>query len=283
MAPPRDAFLTVRKLDIDLSQGFSRHWLGGDAFRTQVFNAQSLSFPVGEKYFIDTVRAALPLVKNARLRHQGQLFIGQEATHSHLHAQYNAHLARQGHRHVIARFIAWRIRASQSLPVQSKLAITMAYEHYTAIFAEGVLGRQEWLRGAQEPLKTLWNWHSAEEAEHKAVAFDIYRALGGGYVRRVAWFAYVSALLVLDSLVQTAHCLYQDATLFKLSTWRSALVFCFGAKGLAWLVLPRSLAYLAPRFSPWDHHHAQPAQNWLAEHAHRYRAIELKAKSPEDL
>ncbi|WP_230414080.1 metal-dependent hydrolase [Collimonas silvisoli] len=41
--------LMVRKLLVDLSQGFPRHWLAGKAFRTQFFNALSMSFPVGEQ------------------------------------------------------------------------------------------------------------------------------------------------------------------------------------------------------------------------------------------
>lgn len=39
--------LTVRKLDVDLSRGFGRRWLGGDAYRTQFFNALSMTFQQG--------------------------------------------------------------------------------------------------------------------------------------------------------------------------------------------------------------------------------------------
>ena len=36
--------LTVRKLEVDLSKGFVRHWLGGYALPTQISNALSMSF-----------------------------------------------------------------------------------------------------------------------------------------------------------------------------------------------------------------------------------------------
>ena len=48
--------LVVRRLLIDLETPLARHWCGGDAFRTALFNALSMSFPVGEQFFIDAVR-----------------------------------------------------------------------------------------------------------------------------------------------------------------------------------------------------------------------------------
>ena len=48
--------LTVRRLLIDLEAPFDRHWCGNDAFRTALFNALSMSFPVGEQFFMDAVR-----------------------------------------------------------------------------------------------------------------------------------------------------------------------------------------------------------------------------------
>ena len=55
--PAAPTELTVRRLSVDLSQGFSRHWHGGDAFLTAYANALSMSFPVGEQSFIDAVKA----------------------------------------------------------------------------------------------------------------------------------------------------------------------------------------------------------------------------------
>ena len=50
------ADLVVRRLLIDMEAPIARHWCGGDAFRTALFNALSMSFPVGEQFFIDAVR-----------------------------------------------------------------------------------------------------------------------------------------------------------------------------------------------------------------------------------
>ena len=82
--------LVVRRLLIDLGAPFDRHWCGGDAFRTALFNALSMSFPVGEQFFIDSVRAGFrtlsPTLQD-HYRDEVQGFVGQEATHRRLHAR----------------------------------------------------------------------------------------------------------------------------------------------------------------------------------------------------
>jgi len=81
--------LTVRRLLIDLDAPIERHWNGGDAFRTAWFNALSMSFPVGEQFFIDAVKLgmkALPEAQREAMATEVQGFIGQEATHRRLHA-----------------------------------------------------------------------------------------------------------------------------------------------------------------------------------------------------
>ena len=55
--------LVVRRLLVDMEAPIPRHWCGNDPFRTALFNALSMSFPIGEQFFIDAVRGgfkALP-------------------------------------------------------------------------------------------------------------------------------------------------------------------------------------------------------------------------------
>ena len=54
------------------------------------------------------------------------------------------------------------------------------------MLAEALL-REPRMRDPMDPsVRSLWLWHALEESEHKAVAFDVYKATGGGYLRRVA-------------------------------------------------------------------------------------------------
>jgi len=40
-------------------------------------------------------------------------------------------------------------------------------------------------------------WHALEEIEHKGVAFDVYEAVGGGYLRRALAMLWVTVLFAL--------------------------------------------------------------------------------------
>ncbi|HEX9171186.1 MAG TPA: metal-dependent hydrolase [Telluria sp.] len=266
--------LTVRKLEIDLSHGFGRRWWGGDAYRSQLFNALSMSFPIGEQTFIDSVRAVPPeRLLDPVLRAEVRDFIGQEASHRFVHVQYNAELARQGLTYVIEPSVLRRVRFAAKLDVRSRLAVTCAYEHYTAMLADWVLRHPECMADAEPSLRTLWLWHAAEESEHKAVAFDVYLAAGGKYWRRVLWYVHISFMFAMDTLVQTTHNLHRSGQLWRLRTWASAANTWFGRRGLFWHLLLPSLQYLAPGFHPWRHDNRHLVDAWLRSNEGAYRAI----------
>ena len=281
--------LTIRKLEVDLSQGFARHWHGGDAFLSQYYNALSMSFPVGEQSFIDAVKGGLMLLndlpdtpQNARLRLDAAQFIGQEATHRHVHGLYNAQLEKQG---LVNRWQHWATRRidygrKHNINARHLLAITAAYEHCTAVFADGTLRYGSWFDAAEPRMAMVWRWHAAEETEHRAVAFDLYQATGGNYAWRMRWYLYVLVLFALDAARQTALNLWRDGTLFKLGTWWSAAKFFWGHNGAVWRCTGPLLAYFKRDFHPDHETHAAPeqhahalAQRWLKDNASSYRVV----------
>jgi uncharacterized protein len=266
--------LTVRKLNVDLSRGFPRHWLGGDAYRTAFFNALSMSFPLGEQMFMDSLRAVPPeCITDPGLAAAVRDFVGQEASHRFIHIQYNAQLAQQGFPYTLEATLARRIGLISKLDVRSRVAVTCALEHYTAVLADGVLRNPEWMEGADPQLRTLWNWHAVEETEHKSVAFDVYRAAGGRYGRRAFWYLHVSLLFWLDTLRQTAYNLKHDGSLWKAGTWASAASMWFGRRGLAWHLFKPCLRYLKPSFHPWQHDNRWLAALWLSHNSAAWRAV----------
>jgi uncharacterized protein len=274
--------LTVRKLEIDLASGFDRHWHSNDAFLSQYYNALSMSFPVGEQSFIDAVRECskkLPETPEYQpLRATVAQFIGQEATHRRIHDLYNEHLAKQGLVNHWEDWINKRLAFAQKRSIKPihLLAATAAIEHCTAVFADGTLRYNALFAGANEKMRTLWLWHCAEETEHKAVAFDVYQAVGGNYVWRIRWYLYVLVLFGVEVFAQTCNNLWHDGTLFKPSTWWSAAKFLVGKNGFVWRCTMPLLAYFKRDFHP-NHDpfgdNQQLAAKWLHSHAESWRAV----------
>ena len=268
--------MTVRHLDVDLSQGFEPHWNGGDAYRSQVFNALSFMFPVGEQFFIDSVRHFLPEVErqgNAALAQDIKLFAGQEATHRHLHQQYNDHLLALGYDAWVERVLKRVMHLTRHAPPRLKLAVTVAYEHFTALLGDGLLRHPSWSERMTPTMRTVWQWHAAEESEHKAVAMDTYHAVKGGYLMRIGIFLFISFEFNLWVAIQTGKMLHRDGVLFKGSTWRSAVGFWWGKGGIVWHTLPHWLAYFKPHFHPWQHDNHALLERWRQAQAPAYRVV----------
>jgi len=273
------ADLVVRRLLIDLKQSFPARWNGGDAFRSAFFNALSMSFPFGEQYFIDSVRKglkSLPPEKQVRYEREVQGFIGQEATHRHIHALFNRHLETLGFTNEIEGRAQRRVSAISNRDLRIHLAATAATEHFTAIFADWILRHPEVLAGAEPRLQTLWQWHSAEESEHRSTAFNIYGAAGGNHEWRVRVFKVVTFHFLTDILRQTVRNLWHDGSLFKLSTWHSAWTMLFARDGLIRGNVGAWKDYLGRDFHP-DQHDDTRSRQWLKSHADQFLEVSRAA------
>ena len=267
--------LVVRRLLVDLQTPIARHWCAGDAFRTALFNALSMSFPSGEQFFIDAVRngaKALPDEARERFKAEVQGFIGQEATHRRIHALFNAHLQQQGLDNAWEPRAVARMKLMDGTDLRHSLAVTAATEHFTAILAEWLLTHHVVLDGSEPRLKTMWMWHCAEEAEHKSTAFDLYQALGGNHDWRITWFKRITTVFLGDLLRQTVNNLRRDGTLWKWSTWTSAARYLFGRQGLVRATYQPWRAYLRKDFHP-DQLASNLSERWLAENAAHYTPV----------
>lgn len=267
--------LVVRKLLIDFEQPVQRHWCSGDAFLTAWFNALSMSFPVGEQFFIDSVRnglKALPSEKQSALRDEVQGFIGQEATHRRIHALFNGQIEKHGLVNEWAPRADQRMKLLEGTDPRHSLAITAANEHFTALFAEWMLSHPQVLDGCEPRLKTLWLWHSAEEAEHKCTAFDLYQALDGSHTWRVKWMRRITLVFLMDALRQTVNNLQHDGTLWRWSTWRSAARHMFGRQGLLRTCYKPWRAYFREDFHPAQQS-SDLSENWLRDNRAQFTRV----------
>ena len=96
------------------------------------------------------------------------------------------------------------------------LAVTAALEHYTAALAETLLTdeRAQALLGTSE-VRSMLLWHALEESEHKAVAFDVYRAAGGSERRRIWTMRYITASFLNAVVLHTILSLLADRATYQ--------------------------------------------------------------------
>ena len=267
--------IVVRRLLIDRGTPFERRWNGGDAFRSAWLDALSMSFPVGEQFFIDSVRngvKTLPDAQRARFAAEVQGFIGQEATHRRIHALFNEQLQRQGCVNAIEQRARRRIERMQGWDPRHAVAQTAAIEHFTAMLAHWILATPGALEGAEPRLATMWRWHAAEETEHRSVAFDVYRAMGGDEGWRRRWMRIVTFFFITDVARQTVRNLWHDGALLRWSTWRSAARVLFGRDGLVRRTWQPWLAYFRAGFHP-SQQESGLAEQWLRDNAAQYTVV----------
>ena len=143
-------------------------------------------------------------------------------------------------------------RVRRTLPPESELAATCALEHFTALLAEALL-RDPRLQDELHPgVRTLWLWHALEESEHKAVAFDVYQAAGGGYPRRAAIMLLTTIIFFAVTATVHARLLKANGTLWRPWRWARAATRMWIRPGYLTRLAPGYLDYFRPRFHPDD-------------------------------
>lgn len=256
----------IRNLRFDLD-GVPRYWHGGRRSVTLFLNNLSIFFPPGERFFIASVKSHARHVKDEKLLRDIKAFIGQEGVHSREHVAYNRMIEAQGFpARRMEKGVEWLIRVgTRFLPRSHRLALTCALEHFTALMADMLLSDSRLLEGAHPAMAGLWRWHAAEENEHKAVAFDVYRATGGSYAIRVLSMVAITLIFWGYVLVQQARFMKLDGCLFSLREWTSLVRFLFVEPGGMGRLFRPYLAYYRPGFHPWENDNQALLDAWKAE------------------
>jgi uncharacterized protein len=252
---PSDLTILPREPNIDFVDCLGRDWHGEDPFKTAYFNAFSITFPAGEKFFIDAVRAFTDDVGDPTLSEQMRGFVGQEGRHRREHQDYNEALCeRRGYD--LAAMEAKQLERLKWMKENTSryqwLAATVALEHITAIMANGILHNPAWLHGAEEPMAELWRWHALEELEHKSVAFDVYRACEGWDKTRRQLLKIVTWHLFRDTLSHTREMLRRVGLHNSPSVWLGGMQFLFGSNGIWRPLIPEWRDFSRADFHPWD-------------------------------
>jgi uncharacterized protein len=267
MAQPVE--LEIRNVQFALGDDIPRAWHGGRRSVTLFFNNLSVFFPAGERFFIQAVRAHADFVAEPALKNDVQAFCAQEGIHSREHEAYNSMLVRQGYpiAQMEARVKRILARTQRIASPLRQLAATCALEHFTALLASFVLEDPRTIAGAHPTLAALWRWHAAEENEHKAVAFDVYRAAGGSWLRRCAVMLIASGIFWFKVFEQQLRLMKHDGILCSPREWFGLLGFLLVRPGaMRRLVFPY-LRYFSPRFHPWVLDNRALLERWRTEFA----------------
>lgn len=211
--------LKARRVRFALPSGTRRqHFVDGDLVMSHFISMLSATFPEGEDFFIRSVRNYRDRITDPELQEAIKGFIGQESTHKTQHRMLNERLQAMGYptaridRHV-KRFLS---RLERVYSTEMALAGTAALEHYTATFAEILLNSDELLALLDgSDVRSILLWHAFEEAEHKAVAFDVYRAVGGAERRRVRAMRMATVIFVIEMIIQTGLSLAGDRSAYN--------------------------------------------------------------------
>lgn len=242
-----------------------RYWFGGDAFASRFFDAMSLLFPEGERFFIACVRDFRDQITDHTLRQQVRDFMYQEGQHGMVHTAFNNRLAEQGVAvdHILAeerRFLFGIFRKRMSR--RYTLAQTAAAEHLTAMMAHGFF-EKGLLADADPRVRAMYAWHAVEEIEHKAVAFDVYRDVAkGGYLTRVAAMLQVSITFPLHTFLIMRHMFAVDGLPRRGRVWLRGLWWLYGPRGVFSGMLGHWLAWFRPGFHPWRHGRLGAYERW---------------------
>ncbi len=263
--------ITPRDPGFEFSDDLPVNWHSANPVISHMYNGLSVTFPDGEKFFVDSVRHFRDEITDPNLAEDVRRFTIQENIHSREHVAYNKYLAANGLRpEPLEAGVRFGMNLSRKLPKRMQLAITCAIEHFTALFAEVLLSDPRALENAHPDIANIWRWHAMEESEHKAVAFDVSKTVDpgvGGYLRRCLAMTVTAINFNLISFFHVLYLLKQSGDLFNRSAWAEAMAYFWGKPGVWRRVLAGIPTYYRPSFHPNDRDTDALVKKWRAWYA----------------
>ena len=254
---PDDLTITVR--DERFNRGTNpRRWWAGEPFGTAWHNALSATFPRGEAFFIEAVKAHREGA-DAKLDAEIRAFVRQEINHTREHIAFNRLAEDAGYDiKAIDTRVAEMLALTKDRPAIANLAVTMALEHYTAMMAAEFLENPAHFADADAEVRDMWRWHAAEEIEHKGVAFDTWNHATRDWTPGKRWrvrslvMVSVTARFFKNRWTDSLELLAQDGITGWKAKW-GLFKYLTVSPGIVRRIFPAWLAYFKPGFHPWDH------------------------------
>ncbi|BBQ47417.1 metal-dependent hydrolase [Acinetobacter pittii] len=279
-------------------------WIPNQPFASYFINEINNILPAGEFWFCRLYNKVLPQIKDEKLKQDVQAFIRQEAMHANAHTSANKEYLSARNIDIqrnldIMNYLFTTALADKPFDKEVpqflqgqwdlfRLGVIATVEHMTCVLGKYALYNKRWEElGADPEMVDLVKWHGSEEIEHRTVAFDLYRHLGGGYIPRY-YLSLAVIVLVLGLWVDgAAHIMKQDPRFADAAKSRFFPVWV----AVEWLkisrkdnqVLPnpfwliaQQIDYLMPWYDPVKEGSTEDAVSYLSQSPAAKRA-ELQA------
>jgi predicted metal-dependent hydrolase len=235
MTNANEGAIKPRRMQFDTdNMKMSQFSIENNSLISTFFYSLSAMFPEGERFFIHAVRHYQSAITDPKMLEDIRGFIGQEAHHGRCHDDLNNAIEKLGiPMSMITDNMVSRVKMLKNrFGPERQLALTVAMEHFTASLAEFILENPEVLDNAPETFREMMLWHSVEEIEHKAVAFDVFRLqVNDEFMRRRVM---VIAMITIFSRIAffQVRMLWKTKHMPSMKEWIAATRFFWGKKGI---------------------------------------------------
>ena len=224
-------------------------WLDNSRVKSIFFDSGSVAIPEAERFLVVAVHRVLDKYKVKESEEIRRLLL-EEENHSSVHDFYNAHLERYYRIHTLVRLERFQTAFFQRLlSAKQCLAIGVCIEHFTAILSRALPAYFE-DRSVHNKLREVWLWHSYEELDHRDIAFDLYKEIGGGYFRRIVTMALSTFIFMFNRVLATTFLMHQSRDLYSLKSHRELRKFLWGKDGFYRKCFKEYLMFYRPSFHP---------------------------------
>lgn len=235
MTKPNDGAIKPRRMQFNTADmKMAQFAIEDNSLISTFFYSLSAMFPEGERFFIHAVRHYQKSVSDPKMLADIRGFIGQEAHHGRCHEELNDAIEKLGiPMSMVSENMTARVNMLKNrFGPERQLALTVAMEHFTASLAEFILENPEVLDQAPATFRKMMIWHSVEEIEHKAVAFDLFRLqVNDEWMRRRVMVIAMVSLFARIAMFQV-RILWKTKHLPSMKEWLGAARFFWGKKGI---------------------------------------------------
>lgn len=179
--------IIIRDFNFDMQESDATTYARNKVI-TRILNAFSLLLPVGERFFIESIREYRDEV-SPEMREQINLFIRQEGQHGKEHRKLNAMLnvnTKQVDEAALA------ILNKYGFDKEHALLVTICLERYTGLLGTVLPKLQKFVFPKKNEIAHMWIMHGKEELEHIPVGEKLYKE----YVKTIPKYVEIGYMFI---------------------------------------------------------------------------------------